>query len=362
MADLKRSAKKMTDSETKSAAADVPAFWGPVSLATPIAAVVVGFLFVAGASKAVGGDTVATAVYSKVSNNYKRQTTKDGRFKPEYYALSNGGRIYGTTSDQTVDRVTYPQVAEIAMRLLTQQNYHYAQNKEQAKLLLVLQWGSTLAPDDTHKQANVAANQVASDNIKSRMADLEDVLASGGASKGQAQGEAKNTLAGFGPSMMSSGYRNEHAALMAAADSMENQMLRTLVDNRVRDELNYRNARVIGYADDLADASDIRRWAGGGERFKDLIIDVEESRYYIVVSAYDFQELLKTKKQKLLWQTRVSVRSPGNSFDDAYLAMLKSAAPYFGQNSGKLVRREESKGTVELGDLKFIGEVKDTQP
>src|SRR6478609_3673874 len=333
MADLKRSAKKMTDSETKSAAADVPAFWGPVSLATPIAAVVVGFLFVAGASKAVGGDTVATAVYSKVSNNYKRQTTKDGRFKPEYYALSNGGRIY-----------------------------HYAQNKEQAKLLLVLQWGSTLAPDDTHKQANVAANQVASDNIKSKMADLEDVLAGGGASTSQAQGEAKNTLAGFGPSMMSSGYRNEHAALMAAADSMENQMLRTLVDNRVRDELNYRNARVIGYADDLADASDIRRWAGGGERFKDLIIDVEESRYYIVVSAYDFQELLKTKKQKLLWQTRVSVRSPGNSFDDAYLAMLKSAAPYFGQNSGKLVRREESKGTVELGDLKFIGEVKDKQP
>jgi len=310
----------------------------------------------------IAADTVATAVYSKVSNSYKRQKTKDGRFKPEYYALSNGGRIYGTTSDQTVDRVTYPQVAEIATRLLTQQNYHYAQTKEQAKLLLVLQWGSTLAPDESHKQANVAANQVASDNVKSKVADLQGVLVGGGASQAQAENTAKNTLNGFGPSIMSSGYRNEHAALMAAADSMENQMLRTLVDNRVRDELNYRNARVLGYADDLADASDIRRWAGGGDRFKDLIIDVEESRYFIVVSAYDFQELLKTKKQKLLWQTRVSVRSPGNSFDDAYLAMLKSAAPYFGQNSGKLVRREESKGTVELGDLKFIGEVKDKQP
>jgi hypothetical protein len=140
---------------------------------------------------------------------------------------------------------------------------------------------------------------------------------------------------------------------------IEGQMLRTMVDNRVRDELNQRNARVLGYLDDLADSNDIRRWAGGGDRYTDLITDVEESRYYIVVSAYDFQELLKTKKQKLLWQTRVSVRSPGNTFDDSFVAMLKTAAPYFGRESGKLIRREESKGTVELGDLKFLGEAKE---
>jgi hypothetical protein len=58
----------------------------------------------------------------------------------------------------------------------------------------------------------------------------------------------------------------------------------------------------------------------------------------------------------------VSVRSPGNAFDASVAAMLKSAAPYFGQNSGKLVRGEESKGTVELGDLKFLGEAKESAP
>ena len=316
-------------------------------------------LALAGAAVCAAAETVATAVYSKISNSYKRERAKDGSYKPEYYALSNGGRIAGTTSDHTVDRVTYPQVADISMRLLARQNYHYAKSKAQAKLLLVLQWGSTLAPDGTHKEMNVAASQQAADNLKKGMAGLSGALVSGGAPRNEAEAMAKATMEGFGPSVTSQHYRNEHAVVAAAVGAIESQMLRTLVDNRVRDELNHRNARVLGYADDLEQSSGIRRWAGGGDRYNDLITDVEESRYFIVVSAYDFQELLKTKKQKLLWQTRVSVRSPGNNFDDTYLAMLKSASAYFGQNSGKLVRGEESKGTVELGDLKFLGEVKD---
>ncbi len=305
-------------------------------------------------------DKVATAVYAKIEKGYKREKAKDGNFKPEYYALSNGGRIYGTVSDYTVDRVTYQQVADIAMRLLAQQNYHYAQTKEQAKLLVVLQWGNTLAPDGSHKQMNVASARAAMDTLSSMQTDLENALrtANPTLTVSAAEGEAKNTTAGFAPSITDPAFRNEHAVVAAAVNTVESQMLRTLADNRVRDELNQRNARVLGYLDDLADSNDIRRWAGGGDRYSDLITDVEESRYYIVVSAYDFQELLKTNKQKLLWQTRVSVRSPGNTFDDSFAAMLKTAAPYFGRESGKLVRREESKGTVELGDLKFLGEAK----
>jgi len=308
-------------------------------------------------------EKVATAVYAKIEKGYKRAKAKDGSFKPEYYALSNGGRIFGTISDHTVDRVTYPQVADIAMKLLAQQNYHYAKTKEEAKLLLVLQWGSTLAIDGSHKDANIAANQAAKDTLSSTRESLISKLMTpeegGNKSFAEAERIAKDTTAGFGPSITDPGYKNEHAVVSASVGAVESQMLRTMVDNRVRDELNQRNARVLGYLDDLADSNDIRRWAGGGDRYADLITEVEESRYYIVVSAYDFPELLKTNKQKLLWQTRVSVRSPGNAFDDSFVAMLKTAAPYFGRESGKLVRREESKGTVELGDLKFLGEAKE---
>ena len=101
-------------------------------------------------------ETVATAVYAKIGNGYNRAEGKDGTFKPEYYALSNGGRLFGTGTDVTIDRVTYAQVAEIAMRLLARENYHYARSKEQATLLLVLQWGRTLAFDRISAGQNVA--------------------------------------------------------------------------------------------------------------------------------------------------------------------------------------------------------------
>ncbi|HEX2860155.1 MAG TPA: hypothetical protein VHN79_00890, partial [Lacunisphaera sp.] len=141
----------------------------------------------------------------------------------------------------------------------------------------------------------------------------------------------------------------------------EGAILMLLVENRVRDQLNARNARVLGYLDELNDSNDIRRWAGGGDRYNDLIADVEEPRYYIMISAYDFPGLLESGQKKLLWQVRVSVRTTGNRFDDSFVAMFKGASKYFGQDSGRLVRGEESKGTVDMGDLKFMGEAKEPQ-
>jgi hypothetical protein len=151
-------------------------------------------------------------------------------------------------------------------------------------------------------------------------------------------------------------------AVVNRADSTESSFAQSLADDRIRDQLNTNNARVLGYLDDLADANDIRRYAGGGDRYSDLIADVEESRYYIVVSAYDFRQLVDHGKRKRLWQTRVSVRAPGNNFNETYLAMMKNASRYFGQNSGRLVRGEASKGEVELGELKYLGEAAEPGP
>jgi hypothetical protein len=310
-------------------------------------------------------ETVATAVYSRVGNGYKREKLKDGSFKPEYYALSNGGRIAGTTSDLTIDRVTYPEVAEIATKLLAQQNYRYAQTKEQAKLLLVLNWGSTLAPNSVLKDAAVAAAQTAAQDFQRAQQDLaskvEAMKASGEYIPSYAGEDlTANTIAGFGRDITRA--TNEEVAIAHVANSAENRLLDSLTNDRVRDQLNEKNARVLGYLDELADSNDIRRYAGGGDRYSDLITEVEESRYYIVVSAYDFAELTKNGKKKLLWQTRVSVRGPGNAFDATLVAMMKSGAKYFGRDSGRLIRGEETKGTVEMGDLKFLGEAKNAPP
>jgi hypothetical protein len=286
-------------------------------------------------------DTVATAVYSRVGNGYKRERLKDGSFKPEYYALANGGRIAGTMGDNTVDRVTYPKVASIAAHLLAQQNFHYAQTKEQAKLLLMLQWGNTIAPNGTKYEQDVGSAGQALEDLKLYLQQ-----------NGLDRSEIESRVTGTDPFVQGDG-----GELGELKSRFEMAMLQLLADNRVRDQVNERNARILGYMDDLADTNDIRRWAGGGDRYTDLITDVEESRYYIVISAYDFRELTERNKKKLLWQTRVSVRSPGNRFDDSYVAMLKGASKYFGQDSGRLIKGEETKGAVELGELKFLGPV-----
>jgi hypothetical protein len=270
-------------------------------------------------------ETVATAVYARIAKDYKRERLSDGTFKPEFYALANGGRIAGTGSDLTVDRVAYPEVAEISARLLAQRNYHYAQNAKQADLMIVLHWGTTIAFNSGNYSQ--AVNQVAA------------------------------TMAGAEPQGMGSMERDQSAVPSDGAS--EGALLMLMAENRARDQINLPNARLLGYIDDINESNDIRRWAGGGDRYNDLIADVEESRYYIIISAYDFGQLVNHQKKKLRWQTRVSVRAPGNQFDDSFAAMLKGAAKYFGQDSGRLVRGEETKGTVELGDLKFLGEAQE---
>jgi hypothetical protein len=268
-------------------------------------------------------ETVATVVYSRIANGYKRERLADGSFKPEHYALANGGLIAGTGSDNTIARVTYPEVAEISARFLKQQNYHYAQSKEQAKLLLVLNWGATLS----YNNANY--NQAVQ-----KLSKIVTIL---------------NEKKMYGPSTPED----------VAVDAMVEELLMVKMENRARDQINLPNAKLLGYLDAINEADGIQRWAGGGDRYKDLLTDIEEPRYYIVISAYDFPELLKGGKKTLLWQTRVSVRSAGNSFDQSFVPMLKTAAKYFGWDSGKLVREEQEKAKVELGDLKFLGEAKD---
>lgn len=296
-----------------------------------------GLLALPPATPGAEEDKVVTVVSARTGNGYKRERLKDGTFKPESYALSNGGRIAGTTSDFTVDKVAYHDVAEMAIRLLAQQSYHYQpRDADQAKLLLVLFWGNTIAEHRTGHEQTQAATALALEAMR-RLNQGEDV-----------EGTAPPPITSKTP------YATPEEA--AAADTEIKRMLR---DDKMRERLNEHNARLLGYSSDLKEARGVQRWAGGGDHYNDLIADLGESRYYIVILAYDGPELMKKGRKKLLWTTRVSVSSADNRFDDCMAAMLRGAAKHFGQDRGKLVRSEESKGRVAFGDPKFLGVAKE---
>jgi len=131
------------------------------------------------------------------------------------------------------------------------------------------------------------------------------------------------------------------------------------LQNRLRDRADANTAALLGYLPAMSQVSEAQRFGGLGTLYHDLISDVEEGRYYVILAAYDFQRAWKQKQLKLLWVTRVSIRAHGNRFDDGVEAMIRSAARYLGQTSPGLIRQRVSEGRVDVGEPKVIGVVPD---
>jgi len=120
---------------------------------------------------------------------------------------------------------------------------------------------------------------------------------------------------------------------------------------RVVDE---RNAMLLGYDTDLEASQGLQNTVLG-DHFNELVREIEEDRYFVVMMAYDFQKLWKDKKRKLLWVTRISIRQRGNDFGKMLPAMMQYASEYFGRDSHGLLRREIREGHVEVGEPTAIG-------
>src|SRR5690606_2960841 len=136
-------------------------------------------------------------------------------------------------------------------------------------------------------------------------------------------------------------------------ERFESEMLKVLIANRERDKVNEHNALVLGYIDDVNKNDGIRRWAGGGDAFEELIRDIEESRYYLTITAYDFDEMVRRNKKNVRWVTRVSIRAPGNAFNKEFPVRLATASRDSGWETGKLLRGDRA--MVEIGCASVVG-------
>jgi hypothetical protein len=117
-----------------------------------------------------------------------------------------------------------------------------------------------------------------------------------------------------------------------------------------------RNAGILGYTDALfSQGIKARR-----ERI-DMLNELEYSRYFVVLMAYDFQLMWKHKQPKLLWESRFSVREQGNDFTVALPAMAQYASEYFGRDSQGLLRTRVPDGRIYMGDPTVIGYLFDSK-
>jgi hypothetical protein len=278
----------------------------------------------ANASEAVQG---VTAVASKVSEDYVRAKLPDGSFKPEYYSFGPGGKWGGEINDVTIDKLRFLDVAHVIAVPLAGQSYLPATDPKTTRLLIMVYWGTTAVPES-------ADNSMAYSNYNSAEASLKIAMSPQNPEPVMAQ--------------------NAVMAEWSAAMTIVN------IENQQRTQTNWRNAAMLGY--DAAGVigteygNHIRGSALGLKR-DDLVTEIEENRYFVVLMAYDFQLLWKQRKHKLLWETRFSISERRNAFDKALPVMAQYASRYFGQDSGGLMRERVPEGQVDIGELKSLGAV-----
>lgn len=289
------------------------------------------------AGAASDDEVLVTSVYSNVKNGYHRTKLPDGTFKRETYAISNGGCAPGTVRDQSIESVKFPLVAGVVAENLAKRNYFLARDSKSADLLLVVYWGATTpgGVDGSHGE-----------HVSSLTTAMN---ASNAASAAAAADTTGASVDGIQPM--------SHTLRDVANEERVGSVMQMQLFERVRDQRNQANANLLGYIDEINTRNDISRFAGAGTAYSDLIADLEEERYYVIIAAYDFRQMTQQHKKQLLWTTRVSIRAQGNRFERSLAAMVGNASKFFGQDSGRLLREYQRVPRVDLGELKYLGTV-----
>jgi hypothetical protein len=267
------------------------------------------------AAAGFGDDAGVVAVYSSVSPAYTRTALPGGSFKPEIYAFGEGGAWGGSLNDFTIDKLRFLDIAHVISPTLARQNYLPGRDPRQTDLLIMVYWGTTSGTNDTSSSPEY---QIGNQMMKEAL-------------------------------MMPSSIHASSTNILAQSDVI------ITMANRMRDRQNLENAKVLGYLPEMVRLEKFRGTVFNSFLRQDVVDDVEENRYFVVLLAYDFQTLWKHKQRKLLWETRFSIRERRNDFGKALAAMAENASRYFGQDSHGLIRKRLPDVNVTIGDPKFMG-------
>lgn len=294
------------------------------------------------------------AVSAKVSSDYVRTKLADGTFAPEYYTFGNGGRWAGPMRDLDFEQMKFDDVIKVVARPMRKQGYLPGLDPKEISLLVVVYWGTTDGSGGSGRETstgNLSAGQANLNSARQNEGSVPDKDGNHIMPKGMSWGSNWGTVKGslFGADinqdvlvarLQEQDAESEFDAVMAAND----------VVNRQRDRMLVQNAGLLGYESELTAANRLAYNAAQIRR-QDIVDELEDNRYFVVLMAYDFPLLMKEKKAKLLWETRYSVRQRGIDFSKSLAAITEQASRYFGQNTHGLLRKPLPEGRVTLGKL-----------
>jgi hypothetical protein len=264
-------------------------------------------------------EELITAVYSRASVDYVRTKLPDGSFQPETYTFNEGDHGSGMP-DNSIDKLKFFDVAKTIAISLAAQNYLPTKESKKTKLMIVVYWGLAMAPPPVTDSPAFDSLQMAQTNLQLAMSMRDSSMIE----------MARDDIA-------------------SAAKMIEDE-------NKLRDRKNFENGKIMGYGEELRATEGMAQTPFQFRR-KELMDELDQNRYFVVLMAYDFQLLWKEKKKKLLWETRFSISQHHNAFDKQLAAMAQNAARYFGQNSQGLLRKPVPNVRVDIGEVKSLGVV-----
>src|SRR5688500_5196306 len=144
--------------------------------------------------------------------------------------------------------------------------------------MLVLYWGTTKPFYDGAYDASSST----------AMQALQSISSQGFLGSQTAAVRMANASATAGMGLVESSLPGDIEKAQRESIALEGPLTMLHMANRVREDANQRNANLLGYMQEINDRNDVSRYAGGGAYYDDLISDIEEERYYIVIAAYDF--------------------------------------------------------------------------
>jgi hypothetical protein len=283
------------------------------------------------------------AIFSKTSNGYVRLLRADGSFQPETYKFGKGEFWGGDFVDASIDRMTVDDVARTISPALAGQGYVASKDPSSAGLFIVINWGTTVAPeyrsiDPAYEEAELAQMRAHS----ARGLKSPPVSGDTGAMGGVTNGLQEASLDGSGNTWNLGGSNPSSAIASSQSTADGNANYSAVVhtggvlqaENQMWATISLKNAGMLGYA-----------------RFADA--ELQRYRYFVVLLAYD-NRTISQKKPKLLWEARLSISQHRNLFDKRLGAMVENASAYFGQNSNGLVHKAVPIGLVHIGQMRSL--------
>ena len=279
-------------------------------------------LFCAMAVPLCAGSIKNIAISAIAVPKYVRPTDAQGKPLPETYVFSRGKFFGGDTADTRLAQVKFEDLTKMLATNLAKQNYFPTKDLASANLVLMVHWGTTQV--EKHPE-----NIFASENLNKALNDYRNSAAN---NSGDADPGALNDAL------------NEQAY---AAASAHGAIARNSALLGYKPTLQREQNKIIVSTDEMT-----------------MSAELNEERYFIIVMAYDYQYMQKEHKSRLLWVTRISVRSSGNNFTEAVPAIAEAGASVYGRQVDGLVRVDASDrgGRVDFGEMKVLGPVETKEP